>query len=93
MRHISGMTVDGLGRGSPNKGLKGTFTPVLSVKLVSPRRHKVSEGSSAGELQDNEIIAKTRQPLTDTQWALIFFLGFAVVAVILALVVPSLIGM
>ena len=76
--------------GSPSKLLKGVFSPVVLAKTMTSRKKKASESNTGGELDEPDVETKARKPLTDTQWALIFFLGFSLLAVVLALLISSL---
>ncbi|XP_048588285.1 fibronectin type-III domain-containing protein 3A [Nematostella vectensis] len=90
VRHIAGGDFDATD--SPSRGLKGVFSPVVSVRTQSMRRHRVSESSSRGDEDEEEVEVEERKSLTDTQWALIFFIGFALLSLGFAFVVPLLFG-
>ena len=73
--------------GSPSKLLKGPFSPVVSAKTTVPRKKRASESSHAGVPDEDQAEVLASEPLTDMQWALIFFVGFSLLAVVLALFV------
>ncbi|KAK3737398.1 hypothetical protein QZH41_019942 [Actinostola sp. cb2023] len=74
---------------SPSRGLKGIFSPILTVKTQAPgRKHRVSESSNAEE--DTELDIQESKQLSDFQWAMIFFIGFALFALGLAFIAPLL---
>lgn len=75
---------------SPSRGLKGVFSPVLTVKTQTPRkRHRPSESSKEEDDTDYNDVKESKQ-LTDFQWAMIFFIGFTLFALGLAFIAPLL---
>lgn len=80
---------------APNQSsspIKGVFSSVTSARTMTPRKKKISESSAADDDQEPEVKQTTRISLTDKQWAMIFFLGFSLLAVVVVLLLPSLFG-
>ena len=71
--------------------LKGIFSSVTSSKNMSPQK-KNSESGSAVDVNKPDELKPRKVTLTDTQWAMIFFGGFSLLAVVVALLLPCLFG-
>lgn len=72
--------------------IKGIFSPMTSARLMTPRKKKISESSAADDDQEPKVKETIRISLTDKQWAMIFFSGFSLLAIVVVLLLPSLFG-
>lgn len=78
---------------APNQSpgfIKGVFSAVSSARIMTPKKRKILESSAESDDRKPEIKEATRVVLTDTQWAMIFFSGFSLLAIIVILLLPSL---
>lgn len=72
--------------------IKGVFSAVSSARTMTPKKKKILESSAENDDRKPEIKEATRVVLTDKQWAMIFFSGFSLLAVVVILLLPSLFG-
>ena len=72
--------------------VKGVFSSVTSARSFTVRKKKISESSAADSDQEPEVKETIRISLTDKQWAVIFFCGFSLLAIVVVLLLPSLFG-
>lgn len=72
--------------------IKGVFSAVTSARTMTPRKKKISESSAEDDDREPEVKETTRVALTDKQWAMIFFSGFSLLAIVVILLLPSLFG-
>ena len=80
---------------APNQSpgpIKGVFSAVTSARTMTPRKKKISESSAEDDDSEPEVKETTRVALTDKQWAMIFFSGFSLLAIVVILLLPSLFG-
>lgn len=78
---------------APNQSpgfIKGVFSAVSSARIMTPKKRKILDSSAESDDRKPEIKEATRVVLTDTQWAMIFFSGFSLLAIIVILLLPSL---
>lgn len=68
-------------------GIKGVFSPIVTIKTQSHRKKQhMSESTCQGE-EDSDLDTKESKKLTDNDWAVVFFIGFTVLAVAFAFIV------
>lgn len=73
---------------SPSRGVQGAFSQVLTIKTQTLRCLKRTSVRQSKIEEFNDF--EQRKPLTDFQWAMIFFIGFALFALGLAFIAPVL---
>lgn len=66
--------------------IKGSFSPIASVKTFSPR--KISETVADSKSLEPKEKEPFKITLTDKQWALVFFSAFALLVFMVVLLLP-----